>query len=78
MSKRTAALGKENVDPDLANFREPKIKKAKPGSRFATPLSEVEIAKYSKGPVVPSTAKNTQWAVSCILCVVVRDKQGFS
>lgn len=69
MSKRKAALGKENVDPDLADFREPKVKKAKAGSRFATPLSEVEITEYSKAPVVPNTTKNTQRAVR-VFCVV--------
>ena len=65
MAKRKAGVSKENVDPDLVDFREPRPKKAKAGSssHFAAPLSEVEVAEYSKGPVVPNTAKNTQWAV---------------
>ena len=52
MAKRKAGVSKENVDPDLVDFREPRPKKAKAGSssHFAAPLSEVEVAEYSKGP----------------------------
>lgn len=73
MSKRKAALGKENVDPDLADFREPKVKKAKAGSRFATPLSEVEIAEYSKAQLyrTPQRIRNGLFVYS--LCGVERE-----
>ena len=64
--KRARAITcKENIDPDDVYFREPKQKKSKASSsnRFASPLSEAEIAKYGQGPVVPNTVKSTNWAV---------------
>ena len=67
-TKRSWSFNKENkpqpvVDPDLDDFV-----LAIPGpskkARFAKPLSETQMTKLEKGPVVPNTEKGTAWALS--------------
>ena len=51
--------------PTLFIFVSQSLRKLKLGAQvvWAALLSEVEVAEYRKGPVVPNTTKNTQWAV---------------
>ena len=58
-----AKRGKENIDPDLEDFKLKKRRKLAPSDRFKVSSDQVEIDRIKKGYVPMNTQKSTNWAV---------------
>ena len=58
-----AKRGKENIDPDLEDFKLKKRMKLAPSDCFKVSSDQEEIDRITKGYVPMNTQKSTNWAV---------------
>ena len=58
-----AKRGKENINPNLENFKLKKRRKLAPSDNFKASSDQEEIDRITKGYVPMNTQKSTNWAI---------------